>query len=64
MQYDTPGLRAAYLAGATYAAEATMLDLSAAKAREMEDWLAELGAWTKGPPPLGPQSWGLEADEG
>lgn len=57
--YDEPIVRAAYIAGVVEAIGATYTELSAPKMRELDAWEAELRLWTGGPPPPGPQWWGI-----
>lgn len=57
MTYSAPTSRAAYLAGAIAAADSAVIQLPAAKALEVEDWLSALGKWTEGPPPEAPHLW-------
>ena len=56
MSYDA-GQRDAYVAGATEAVAASILNVTAGQARELEQWLAELAEWTGGEPPDAPHRW-------
>lgn len=57
MNYDDPTARAAYVAGALEAIEASILELDPPKARELEQWVIDLNLWPGGPPPPAPHWW-------
>jgi len=57
MTYETSATRAAYLAGVRAAFDELMPQLPARALHEMDEWLAELDAWTGGAPPLSPAHW-------
>jgi len=57
MNFDDPDVRAAYIAGVNAALVGIMQRLPGGTMREMEAWLALLGGWSEGPPPLAPTRW-------
>ncbi len=54
MRFDEPDEREAYLNGARDCYEIVVAALAPRKAREVEKWLSELGAWEDGDPPTPP----------
>ena len=57
MGYDDLATRQAFIAGATAAVGAAVLNMPTAEARELEGWLDELSQWTEGEPPDAPDKW-------
>ena len=58
--YDIAEARRAYLCGARAAADGLFFHMDGPEIRAMEQWLADLGAWTGGPPPPAPHEWEQE----
>ena len=55
--YDNADARRAYVCGAKAAADGLYFHMNGPEIRALEQWLSDLAAWTRGPPPPAPQLW-------